>query len=233
MYGDYLVWIFVGGVAGIGAVFVGIGANWLTEKLEKRTRRVHVTQRIACASVSKDLMPIVWRLGRELVPFSGSRLVIFGSDGSYLLKPNGNSWQKTIRKWAKKGLKVEYILLDVDDQLRDAYRHMVADHPDMLEVLVLDKTQDPPPLPEVLHDLETCHPTLMIGGNGKCAAWIEGFHERGSEFAYDVHYIAPPDLDPDGGKEDERARFYGYQQLLDYVRGYCKPIAPACHHAAA
>lgn len=242
----YLVWIVFGAVAGVGAVLFGFAMTSATKLAKKHAR--HVTSRmIGYASVSKDLMPIIWRLGGgrwqlgeripfigARIPFKGSHLVIFGSDGSYIGTPNGKSWGGTIEKWVGKGLKVEYLLLDVDEQASDQYLSMIrklSDCSGSLKVSVVASKQDQRPNQAVLDHLETCHPTLMVGANGRRAAWIEGFHARGSEFAYDVQYIAPADLDRDGGDKDYLEQFDQYERLLDHVRDHSKPLSPV--HAAA
>ena len=76
--------------------------------------------------------------------------------------------------------------------------------------------------PGLRKELDTCHPTLFMTGDGKNAAWIEGLHRRDSEYAYHVRYLSPNVLD---NRPEDRAEFESYRDKIGLVMDQCDHIA--------
>ena len=168
------------------------------------------------ASIASDLTPLIRGLEKEGIPFRDSQLWIFGSDGRYVVKNKGKRWRKALADWNAKGLRIKYILLDADEEVRRELRALKdsmrgeSDAVRLGEGAVLD----------VAHELETCHPTLFIGPDGKNAAWIERLHPRDSAYAYDVKYVSPKAM----LAERERTEFESYKRKLEIVLDSSVPI---------
>lgn len=224
---EQLPWVVEGIVGGSGAFLlavVGVSAwEWCKKNLPRVTRSRH----LASASASKDLMPIIGGLTKKTIPVKGSELWLFSGDGSYMLTRNGERWRRKIIEWARCGLTVRYILLEASPAVRGKFRELMTDAGPNAALRVVVLCPDADIGEDELLKLRTCHPTLLIGANGQRAAWIEGYHEPMSEFAYNVDYIAPRDLVEN---TTERDRFDGYQSLMQQVMERCKPI-PVSHAA--
>jgi len=235
-------WVLEGVLVGSLAFWAGVLGVNVWDWWKKTHPRVTKSRRLACASASKDLMPIITRLGTKPlwgrkvapIPLCGSKLLVFSGDGSYMLTGNGTRWREKIVEWATQGLDVKYILLQADDAVKAKFRRLVADVDAAdsgaaggIEVVVLCPEGRKALGDEVVSKLETVHPTLVIGGNGRNAAWIEGHHEPGSEFAYDISYLSPDELD---NNKSARDRFERYRSIVNRVLDHCQPM-PASNAA--
>ena len=155
-------------------------------------------------------MPLIRGLAKAGIPFRGSELWIFGSDGRYIVKSKRKRWRREFLKWTDKGLKIRYILLDVDEEVHEELRTLKEELKGNFDAVALNKGA----VPEIAIELETRHPTLFLGREGQNAAWIEGLHRRDSVYAYDVDYISPKAMQR---QAKEKARFRSYKAKLESV----------------
>lgn len=167
-------------------------------------------------SVASDLTPLIGGLEKEGIPFRDSQLWIFGSDGRYVVKNKGKRWRKALSDWSAKGLRVKYILLDADEEVRNELRTLRASMSGPFEAVCLAEGA----APDVARELETCHPTLFIGPDGNKAAWIERLHPRDSAYAYDVKYVSPKAM----MAERECAEFESYKHKLELMMDSSVPV---------
>lgn len=170
--------------------------------------------RIACAAIASDLVPLLRRL-RTHVPFKGSNLWIFGSDGQYIVESNSRSsikkllsrmfrkwnveerWRREFKSWTEAGLKITYILLEANDDVRESLRDLKKELGEGFDAFILKEGA----IEDDVQALRTYHPTLFMGSQGENAAWIEGWHPPGSIYAYDVTYVSPKAMQRASEKE--------------------------------
>ena len=167
-------------------------------------------------SVATDLTPLIRGLEKEGIPFDRSQLWIFGSDGRYVVKNRRKRWRRELSDWSAKGLRIKYILLDADDEVREEIRALKGQMKGAFDAVHLADGA----LPELARELETCHPTLFIAPDDKCAAWIERLHPRDSAYAYDVKYVSPKAMLADR----ESKEFESYRRKLELVLDNSVPI---------
>ena len=225
---DYTTWLVIGAIGvGAGAIPIGYGVVHLYERYERYSRPSNGIDavRIACASISSDLIPLIDGLPKADVPFQGSKLCLFGNDGRYFVKKNGKRWRKKLIQWGNKGLEIEYILLDADTAVREEMRNLKEQLGDKFEAILADDS-----LSGYLEEngLLTFHPTLFFGPNEQKAAWLEGRHEKDSEFAYNVLYLSPNAV---LNRQEFNARFDECDSMIRRVREECTSIT--LNHLAA
>lgn len=181
-------------IVGVGSIPFGYLVVFAQDGLKKLRRPANGPKRIILrrVSVASDLMPLIGALLGLLPkgnnPFDGCELRIFGSDGRYIVNSKRRKWRKKMKAWSDEGLKIRYILLDADDEVRRGLadlRNYMKDG--RFDAIALNEGA----LPDIARELETCHPTIFLGKEGYNAAWIEGFHPKDSIHAYDVEYISP------------------------------------------
>lgn len=219
--GEVAFWWIASFVVGWLSLGVGYVAIVIVRRLEKVRRPSNglspiYIQRVSAAT---DLTPLIRGLG-ESVPFKGSRLWIFGSDGRYLVKNKKKRWRKELSDWVAQGLHITYILLDADQEVRDEIGKLKGEMDKVdggFDAVCLAKGA----IPHIARALETCHPTLFIGSNNKDAAWIERLHPRDSIYAYDVKYVSPNAM----LASREREEFDTYKCKLEMVLNHSVPIA--------
>lgn len=188
MTDDITFWWVVGIAIGIGSIPAGLGFVLAMECIQKWCRRANGPNPIyiRCAKVSTSLVPLINGLARSNIPFNGSELWILGSDGRYIVNNENGPWRKAFVDWAGKGLKIKFIILEADDDVRDALCSLKETLKESFDAMILNQGA----IPAVARELETYHPTLFLAA-GNNAAWIEGLHHRNSIRAYDVEYISP------------------------------------------
>ena len=206
----------------VGWLSLGVGylAVLIVRHLEKERRPSNGPDPIYIqrVSVATDLTPLIRGL-EENVPFKDSELWIFGSDGRYVVKNKRKRWRRELSDWVAKGLRIKYILLDADQEVRDEIVKLKENMDKMgggFEAVRLAEGA----VPDLAHELETCHPTLFIGPNNRSAAWIERLHPRDSVYAYDVKYVSPNAML--AGRE--RAEFEAYKRKLKKILEHSVPI---------
>ena len=208
-------------VLAISALLVGLMMEKLTrqrQKKKERDERSRSAGRLDAAFAATDLVPWV----SSLENLSGCKIQIFGSDGGYVNRSNGDVWKQGLREWVKKGLKVDYILLSVDNEIITEYLNLMEDlngEEKCLDVQVVRGTNpklSDPDLQATLKDLQTCHPTLLYSKDGeKMAMWVEGEHAEGSDIAYDILYVPPEDIAQ-------------YSRDFEHYERKIKPIRESC-----
>ena len=106
-------------------------------------------------------------------------------------------WHRKFRLWIKSGLKITYILLEADADVRQSMRDLKKDIGAGFDAFILKEGT----IESSIQELRTYHPTLFIGADGQNAAWIEGWHPPDSIYAYDVTYIPPKAMQRTSEKE--------------------------------
>lgn len=187
-------------IVGVGSIPFGYLVVFAQDSLKKRRRPANGPTRffLSRVSVASDLIPLIGALLDSLPKgsqpfdpnktFDGCELRIFGSDGRYIVNSKRRKWRRKMKAWTDAGLKIQYILLEADDEVRqglvDLGKYMKNGR---FDAIALNEGA----VPDIARELETCHPTIFLGREGYNAAWIEGFHPRDSVHAYDVEYISP------------------------------------------
>lgn len=209
------IWSVASFMVGCLSLCVGYVAVVVVRRLEKKQRPSNGPDPIYIqrVSVATDFTPLISGLENS-VPFKDSQLWIFGSDGRYVVKKK--KWRNDLSDWSAKGLHIKYILLDADQEVREEVRNLKDELVGKFDAVCLAEGVDR----RNLRELETCHPTLFIGPDNKCAAWIERLHPRDSVYAYDVKYVSPNAMLADR----ERAEFERYKRKLEGVLDDSVPI---------
>ena len=210
MSGQLAIWWIASFMVGLLSLGVGFGAVSVLRRLEKRRRPSNGPDPIYIqrVSVATDFTPLISGL-ESSVPFKGSQLWIFGSDGRYVVKKKKKKWRSELSNWSAKGLHIKYILLDADQEVREEVRDLKNELVGEFDAVCLAEGVDR----SHVRELETCHPTLFIGSNNRCAAWIERLHPRDSVYAYNVKYVSPNAM----LANRERAEFEAYKRKLETV----------------
>lgn len=187
----------------------------LTRLRNSRPRYPDRAVRIPVAQIANDLVPLVDKLSLK-----DSKLLLVGYDGGYILGKNKNLWRDSLSEWLKKGLNVEYILINPSRDAIDAFENIKEQAKGEVGKLEIWELKDPDRLAES-ERLKTCHPTLFYGGDNKTKAmWIEGDHPPGSSFAYDVTYVPP------GAMNDEQnGKFNEYESMIESLKKRCREMA--------
>ena len=230
MEGSTIFWIAVSATTGLGSVVIGLSVAILIQHIGKARRPTDGSTilEIQAANAASDLMPLISGLPKAGYPFDGSELWIFGNNGRYVVHPRkGRTWRKKIAKWAADGLKVKYILLDADDDVRDALTRMVGDIGPNFEAGTLRDT-DREAVESVVSELETRHPTLFFGTDGNRAAWIEGYHRRDSVYAHNVRYYSPTVAK----RPKPKALIESYRGKVASILEHCDPITDTVSNPA-
>lgn len=216
-------YLFIAG--GLLALPTGFTLVWLYGKVERRFMRPLNSDkllRIRVARIASDLIPLVQGLKvKDHLKLNSTEMWLLGSDGRYFLKGSkGERWAKQLRAWCDDGLNIKYILLGIEDEVRERLRSL--DLPtDRMAFLVADEAKlgDDKGL---LARFETEHPTLFISeGGSPIAAWIEGMHARDSDLAYDVVFISPNAM---RSHHEQRSRCERYKRELTRLMGGCEPV---------
>ena len=170
--------------------------------------------RIPVAQIANDLAPLVDKLSLE-----NGRLRLVGHDGEYILGKNRRLWRNSLSRWLKKGLDIEYILMDPSREIIDSFtkiKEQAKEEDGRLKIFIFECADKP----VELERLKTCHPTLFCGDDGTRAMWIEEDHQPGCRFAYDVVYVPP------GAMNDEQnSKFEEYEHMIEYSKEHCREIA--------
>ena len=230
MEGDTVLWIAISATTGMGSVAVGFLVAVFVQSMTKDRRSTDGSTilDIHAASAASDLMPLISGLPKAGFPFDGAELWIFGNDGRYVIHPRkGRKWQKRIAKWAGDGLKVRYILLDADDDVRNALSRMARDIGPNFQADAL-RHADREAVESVARELETRHPTLFLAADGNRAAWIEGYHGRDSVYAHNVRYYSPTVA----RRPEPKALIESYRSKVATLLDHCDPIAKPVPAAA-
>ena len=200
----------------IGVACVVAAAQWGWRKSRfarpRRDARSAEPIFIPAAKVATDLVPLIDDLARP-----GSRLCILGADGLYFMRENGEFLKNSIRAWVKKGMIVEYILLEPGDGVKQRIMPLIDELSDArgsLNVFALNDDADE--ISSIVKEMDTRHPTLFFGVDGENAMWIEGLHKKNSIYAYNVRYISPAAMN-----EAQRKEFDRHQKQMKLVVSHC------------
>lgn len=210
---DNIVWWVASLIVGAGAIPAGYLVVFAIDRVQRYRRPADGPTRLSIehAFAASDLMPLISGLAKSGIPLDGSELRIFGSDGRYVVNSKSKKWRREMNAWARQGLTIRYLLLDADEEVSRRMTELKEEMGGRFDALTLDEGA----IPDVARELETCHPTLFLGGDGRNAAWIEGFHPRNSIHAYDVEYISPRAMQHSRGAKDT---FEHYASKLEAVR---------------
>lgn len=192
----------------------------------KRPANADFVLSIPSVTIADDLIPLIDDLIAEFPPAGEKRLQVMGGDGKYITLANGEQWRNGIRSWTDKGLNVDYILLDADEEVIRELKGLQFECQQNLgdfsvSVLNRDKATG---IGKLVEGLKTRHPTLFFGPGNERAMWIEGNHPEESEFAFDVSYVSPRAMER---HETARSLFEKYQSEIDSIAPFCSPIDEA------
>ena len=209
------------GIAFGGAAFF---ASWLSGALYNERKRTKIRNsrplhpgrvvRIEEAQIASDLAPLVGKLSLE-----NSKLQIVGYDGQYILGRNKRLWRKSLSKWLKEGLDVEYILMNPPGEVIEYFKKIKKQEGGVRLKLFAFERSGASGMTE-WEKFKTFHPTLFYGGDGTKAMWIEENHPLGSGFAYDVTYVPP-----DAMNEEQNGKFDKYERMIDSSKSHCREVA--------
>ena len=201
-------------------------ASWLSGALFNERKRTKIRNsrpldpgrvvRIEEAQIASDLAPLVNKLSLE-----NSKLRIVGYDGQYILGRNKRLWRKSLSKWLKEGLDVEYILMNPPSEVIDSFKKIKEQEKEggvRLKLFVFERS-DASGTTE-WEKFKTFHPTLFYGGDGTKAMWIEEDHPLGSRFAHGVTYVPP-----DAMNEEQNGKFKKYERMIESSKGHCREVA--------
>lgn len=183
-----LWWVVASVGVGIGSVLIGYLLVLLVEYVQELFRPANGEDpvEIQCTHASTALVPLISGLRKCGIPFDGSELWILGCDGRYIVNKKRGLWRNAFGDWIQDGLKIKFILLEADDDVRKELCKLKREFGDSFDATVLNSGA----IPEVARELDTFHPTLFLAKDNN-AVWIEGLHHRNSISAYDVEYISP------------------------------------------
>ena len=216
-------WLLISIAVGAGAIPAGYAITFFQEYCERQFRPSNSLEvlHIACASISKDLIPLISGLPRKGIPLAGATLRLYGNDARYLVKGNGRQWRNALRRWDKKGLRIKYVLLNADATTHDEMIRLQKEL-DHFEASVANRDGVNY---LVKNGFDTYHPTLFLSSDeNQRAAWLEGLHRPDSEFAYDVEYVSPAAMKKDKAL---RKHFDDCLSKMKYAMLHCDPIATA------
>ena len=219
-----IFWWVASIVVGAGAIPAGYLVVSVLDRIAKHRRPANGPARLSIerAFVASDLMPLIGGLAKAGIPFKGSELRVFGSDGRYVVnsksqkwwrRDKSRKWRREIRAWAAAGLTIRYVLLEADEEVKTELRKLKQALGDQFDAVALDDGA----VPDIACELDTCHPTLFFGKGNQNAAWIEGFHPRDSVHAYDVEYISPHAMAQSRSARDTFERYAAkVQSVVDH-----------------
>ena len=232
-----VVGMLAGVVAFAGALLMtGAIAELVDERRAERIRERRLTRldkplKIRMAQISSDLAPLIDELPREAR--KNGLLRIVGYDGNYVRGPYRTLWKRSLVRWLREGLTIEYILLTKPDpEVESAYRKLLSRENEearaRMDILCVREDVDKEDFEDRGIDLDsilTKHPTLFRDyvhaskkGDKKAvrAMWIEGIHEPESSVAYDVTYVSDRAM---RGEEEEKYDYYDGQ--IQSLAGLC------------
>ena len=170
-------------------------------------------------TIAGDLVPLVLGLSN----LKGSTIRILGDDGSYIVKKNGSVLKKGLQKWVNRGLRIQYILLSLEE---DAAAELLALQSRLgeaaFDVRILDRAAvaGDREMENLRAEFRTEHPTLFFGGDGRNALWLEGHHPPRSIYAYNVRYVSPNAM-----TSEWRERFDGFKARTDKIWNSCTKLS--------
>lgn len=225
MSGNFMVMLMVGVVipaASLGVVCVAISVKdhakkWRRDAFDAEVIFIGVTQ------IATDLVPLMLKLVRTY----GNELQIrtFGVDGAYFASFTAWLWNWAIKRSLRKGVQVEYVLCEkLDAKAEKSLSKLVkfAKKKDYkLHVRVLPNARSRG-LDIYLNAMRTRHPTLFTVPNKARAMWLEGKHNKGGKYAYNVRYVSPKAMKGKWVKE-----FARQSDMLNSIVDACRPLTPS------
>jgi len=199
------------------AIFVGVlhlvnRSSFRTRKRIKTTRNPFskLPIEIKAATIADDMLPLVSPLVK-----SGGSIVVIGNDGCYIHSKNGDAMVGGFETWLSSGCRVAYVLLDPNREALSRLANLVRQYPEEFELFVGTLYDENGNVDESgsksskrFVDLKArygnFHPTLIWLPQEKKGMWLEGFHPRGSVFAYKVRYYSPNAMNSDSFLEFEK-----------------------------
>jgi len=211
---NFMVMLMVGVIIP-GASLCGVClVIWAKDRVQKWRRDAFGTEVIfiSVTQIATDLVPLMWKLVRNY----GDELQMrtFGVDGAYFNSVTAWLWDLAIKKSLSKGVKVDYVLCEVDPKAKESLSKLVewsSSRGHALHVYVL-RASRPSNVEKHLDEMRTRHPTLFSGPDDVRAMWLEGKHKEGGTYAYNVRYVSPKAM---AGKW--RQEFSRQQDMLDDV----------------
>lgn len=161
---------------------------------------------IPAATISRDFKPAVKPYLDQITEFN------FIGDGTYFLLENGKFWERCLKKWMDKGIKINYILIDPTQIAQDKIRGRFAQYHQHFNIFVLTNGTGGDRLNRITKLFETLHPILIYGKEGN-GLWFEKHHPKGSTVSYDNKYVPPGKL-----SGDDMKMFELYEDYINYIK---------------
>lgn len=119
------------------------------------------------------------------------------------------SWEAQVAHWLTLGVSITYFLNSPTAETEQYWQRLLERLPTGLRVLILDRALASPADQVEIDRLERFHPVLAIRGERPLCMWVENDHPPESCVAYNVEYVAPPDM-----SEFQIARFNRYRRVI-------------------
>jgi hypothetical protein len=158
----------------------------------------------AATNLRQKLKPVV-RKGDEILMPAGR-----GRYPSTLVDKARSDWERQIEAWTNDGIVFKVIITTPNDQAEHYWQTLADRLSPNFKVLILDRTAASVEDAADIDRLGTFHPVLAVRGSEPLGMWIESMHEDDSPVAYNIEYLAAPDI-----IDYQRARFF---QLLSMLR---------------
>jgi len=161
-----------------GVVVAAGGLTLLIEKLLKPEILFH--SKAGAASV---MVPLVSKYRTK-----ETEIKIIGADGEYAY--NKPSWLETIDLWMNEGNTISYLLINPSQNALSVFKKLKDKYPKRfyLDTVRTDKDLKDEKANELVRKYEKFHFALFENPR---QMWIEGYHPRGVDIAYDCEYVPP------------------------------------------
>jgi hypothetical protein len=184
-------------LAALGAVFLN---RWVRTNGVGSSRFITAS---ASTNLCKKLKPVL-RAGDEIIMPAG-----FGRYPLALSEKARNAWERQIQEWTREGIQFTLVITTPNAPGERYWQKLVDTLSPNLKVFVLDQTAASPDDSVDIARLHTFHPVLVIRGSDPLGMWLEGAHEENSGVAYNIEYVASPDI-----IDFQRARFFRLYDML-------------------
>jgi hypothetical protein len=146
---------------------------------------------------------------------TGAEIFIPAGQGLYPLRVSAATrakWENKLGEWASRGAKVTILITSPNEEAVPCWQELVDRFPDNLCVCLLDRTKASEQDAIEITRLDRFHPILVAKGDAPLAMWIERDHPPRSNVAYNVEFLARPDI-----VDFQRHRFDRYLKLLRHL----------------
>lgn len=151
-----------------------------------------------------------------------AKLTIVGGDPAELVRA-GYSWQKHLRRWAREGAFINYILVEPSDIAKERFKMLCEELGGKFKLCTVKGLDDVkhPEWRTRLQKMKTAHVTLLENATGEpLAMWVERYHPPRSWFAFDCIFYPTEFVREGGGVHDD---FQYYRDVLKETEyNYCR-----------